>query len=167
MEATRKRQLKRRVKTLRWSAWGCVGLFILILASTIILRQHSDADWNKPVIMISILLAITLPLFAGLILTTYSSFTINELLYYRKQIWTYRARKFAGKAIDELLRGNVRPAIDEYIKSGKYPDRTLDDYMYGILVGAAAFSGDEKLKKIGVEKLTKIQEEFHPDKVKL
>jgi hypothetical protein len=163
MDTTTKFKLKRRVKLLRWLAWGCIFLFAIILTTLFIVRKHSDADWSKPLIIIPVMLGLVLPLFAGLILTMYSSFNLQYLMNYRKQILTYRARKFAHRAIEFLQQGNVRAAVDEYIKCKRYPEHSLDDYVYGMLISAALLTGDEKLKKIGLEKTNGVKEEYNPD----
>lgn len=165
MEAATKFKLRRRVKLLRWLAWGCIIFFAAYLTTLFIIRKHSDADWSKPVIMIPIMIGLVTPLFAGMILTMYSSFNLQYLMNYKKQILTYRARKFAHRSIDFLQQGNVRAAVDEYIKCNRYPEHSLDDYMYGMLISAAMLTGDEKLKKIGLEKTNGVKEEYDPNKI--
>jgi hypothetical protein len=165
MDATTKFKLKRRVKTLRWAAWGCLIFFAIFITTLIIVRNHSTGDWTAPWIVISLCTGLMTPLFAGLVLQMYSSYDSQSLLNYKRQIIAYRARKFAIRAIEFLQQGNVRAAVDEYIKCKRYPEHALDDYVYGMLISAALLTGDEKLKKIGLDKTNKVKEEFDPSKI--
>jgi hypothetical protein len=164
MEATKKFRLKKQYKTLIWLAYACIIFFAAFLTTVFIIRKHSDADWSKPVILISLLTGLMLPLFMGIVFMTYSSFKRQELLNYRKQILVHRARKFASRTIELLQQGNVRAAVDEYIKCHRYPEHSLDDYVYGMLISACIQSPDEKLHKIGEEKFNKLRDEYDPEK---
>jgi hypothetical protein len=100
-----------------------------------------------------------------MVLAMYSSYDLQSLMVYKKQIIAYRARKFANRTIEFLQQGNVRAAVDEYIKCKRYPEHSLDDYVYGMLISAAMLTGDEKLKKIGLDKTNGVKEEFDPTKI--
>lgn len=167
MEATRKRQLKRRSKTLMWLAYGCVAFFILFLTTTLIIRSHSTGDWTAPIIMIPILAGLILPLFLGMSLGMYSGLCRSELLRYKRDIQTYRARWFAIRAIEHLQDGEVQQAVNEYIKCNWYPDKSLDDYVYGMIIMACHLSKDEKLHKQGLHRINEVKKRFDPAKVTL
>jgi uncharacterized membrane protein YoaT (DUF817 family) len=167
MEATKKRQLKKRYKTLIWLGYLSVLFFALFLTTIITIRNHSTGDWSAPIIMIPILVGLLLPLFAGLMFTSYSSFTRSELQRYKFSIQTYRARMFAMRTIEHLQEGELQQAVNEYIKCNWYPDKRLDDYVYGMLIMACQLSKDEKLHKQGLHRINEVKERFDPAKVKL
>jgi len=165
MKASKKFKLKRQYKTLIWVEYMCVLFFFIFLITTLIVRKHSDADWNKPIIMIPLLVAWFLPLFTGVICVTFAQFSRQELLRYKKNIQTYRARWFAIKAIEHLQDGKLQEAIDEYTKCNWYPEKSLDDYVYGMLVMAYYYSKDEGKHKIGIQRVNKLKERFDPNKI--
>jgi hypothetical protein len=167
MEATRKRQLKKRYKTLVWLGYLSVAFFALFLTTTIIIRNHSTGDWSSPTIMIPILVGLLLPLFAGLMFASYSSFTRSDLLRYKYQIQAYRARKVATAVINLIQEDKIQEAVDLYISMKYYPERRLDDYLYGMLIARSQGSTIEKLQKVGQRKMDEVKEEFNPAKVQL
>ena len=167
MEATAKRKLKRTAKLYAWLAWGCLGFFILFITIMIIARSQSDADWTKPWILFPILAGCVLPLMGGLILGMFGSIKRQDLYRYRYNIYRYRSRRFARKAILRLQQGKVQEAIDEYLKCKIYPEPTLDDYLYGLLLGSCLLSGEDKLVKKGLNKTDDILSKYDPDKIEI
>ena len=167
MEATRKRQLKKRYKTLMWLGYLCVAFFALFLTTIIIIRSHSTGDWTAPWIVIFLMTGLLLPLFAGLVFGMYANLARNELLSYKRNIQVYRTRKIATTVINYLQEDKVQEAVDLYIKMKYYPERRLDDYLYGMLIARAQGSTIDKLKKVGQRKMDKVKAEFDPAKVEL
>lgn len=167
MEATRKRQLKKRYKTMIWLGYMCVAFFALFLTTIIIIRNHSTGDWTAPWIVILLMTGLLLPLFAGLIFGMYASLARNELFRYKRNIQVYRARKFAVKTIEHLQSGEIQQAIDEYLKSNSYPEKSLDDYVYGMLIMACHLSKEEKLHKQGLMRINKMKDKYDSSKVEL
>ena len=167
MEATRKRQLKKRYKTLMWLGYLCVAFFALFLTTIIIVRSHSTGDWTAPWIVIFLMTGLLLPLFAGLVFGMYASLARNELLKYKRNIQVYRARWFAIEAIEYLQDGEIQQAIDEYIKCNWYPEKTLDDYTYGMLIMACHLSKEDKHHKQGLHRINEMKDRFDPAKVEL
>lgn len=167
MEATKKRSLKKRYKTLIWLAYSCIVFFVVFLTTLFIVRSHSTGDWTAPWMVITFCTGLMTPLFLGMIFMFYSGIIRQELLNYRKQILIHRARKFAYNAIELLQQGNTQAAVDEYIKCNRYPERSLDDYVYGMLISACIQSPDEKLHDIGVKRFEKLKKDYDPAKVVL
>jgi len=167
MEATKKRSLKKRYKTFVWLGYSCTIFFVLFLTSTIIIRSHSDADWTAPWIVVTLCTGLMTPLFVGIIFAFYSGIIRQELLNYRKQILIYRARKFACNAIELLQQGETQKAVDEYLKCNRYPERALDDYLYGMLISACIQSPDEKLHNVGMKKFKKLKKDYDPAEIVL
>jgi hypothetical protein len=167
MEAKRKFKLKRRYKTLMWLAYSTIVFFALFLITTIIIRNHSDADWTAPWIVISLMVGLLLPLFLGFILGMYAQFDRQQLQMYMKDIRIYRARKIATTVINYIQEDKIQEAVDLYIKMKYYPERILDDYLYGMLIARAQGSTIEKLQKVGQRKMNEVKEQFDPAKIKL
>ena len=167
MEATRKRQLKKRYKTMIWLGYMCVAFFALFLTTIIIIRNHSTGDWTAPWIVILLMTGLLLPLFIGITFGMYASLSRNELLRYKRNIQVYRARKFAVKTIEHLQEGEVQQAIDEYLKCNNYPERLFDNYVYGMLIMACHLSKENKHHKQGIHRINDVKNRFDPAKVEL
>ncbi len=168
MEANKKYLLKKKAKLFRWLAWGCVIFFVLFLIVLfIIVRSHSNVNWSEPMMTIFVLAGLILPILTGVIFNMYSSFAIQELYTYKKQILIYRARKFASRAINLLLEGKTQEAVNEYLKCKRYPERDLDDYLYGMMIFAFTISTNKKFKDMGKKKIKEILEDFNPNNVDL
>jgi hypothetical protein len=91
-----------------------------------------------------------------------TQFPRQELLTYRKDIQIYRSRKFALKTIEYLQEGKLQQAINEYIKCNWYPEKSLDDYVYGMIIMTCYHSEDENLRKQGINRINKLKERFDP-----
>ena len=167
MEATTKFKLKRRYKTLTWLGYLSLLFFVLFLTTTIIIRNHSEGEWNNPVIIISIMVGLLLPLFMGMLFAFYAGFSRQQLLIYRKDIRVYRARKVATTVINLIQEDKIQEAVDLYISMKYYPESTLDDYLYGMLIARCQGSTVEKLQKVGQRKMDEVKEKFNPAKVEL
>ena len=165
MDAKKKFKLKRQYKTLMWVGYTCVLLFFIFLVTTLIIRKHSDADWSRPVIMIPLMVTWFLPLFGGMICLMYTGFSRQQLLTYRRDIQVYRARKFAMKTVQHLQDGELQLAINEYTKCDWYPEKSLDDYVYGMLIMACQLSKDEHLHIKGQARIKGIKDRFDPAKI--
>ena len=165
MEAKKKFRLKRQYKTLMWVGYTCVAFFFLVLIATIVVRAHSDADWNKPVIMLPLVIIWLLPGFTGAFCLIFTGHSQQQLRSYMRDIQVYRARNFAYKTIEYLQDGKLQLAIDEYIKCNWYPEKSLDDYVYGMLIQACYLSNDNELKEKGVKRINNLKDRFNPDKI--
>lgn len=113
------------------------------------------------------LMAIILsPIFSGMVMTMIAGNIQRELLQYKFNIKCYRTRNFAVTIINLLQRNKLKEAIDLY-KANKFPEKSLDDYLYGMIIMACYTSTDEKIAEIGIRKITKLKEDFNPSKLKL
>mgnify|MGYP005851089757 FL=1 len=167
MKAQKKFRLKRNARLLQWFAWDCLIFFAIFLTTLIVVRSHSDADWNKTIIIVPVLIGLLLPLLTGLFLTMLSTFNRQELLNYKKSILTHRAHRTISNVIVFLQEGKIQEAIDEYLKCRRYPEAILDDYTYGMLLGACLQSSVEKHRKIGLDRTNAIMSKFDSNKVVL
>jgi hypothetical protein len=162
MEAKKKFKLKRQTKLLMQIGYACLIFFAVFLITTIIVRIYSDGDWTKLSIIIPILTGLLGSLMTSGILLIVAGWCQNELLTYKRNIQVYRARKFALNTLQHLQNNELQLAINEYIKCEWYPEKSLDDYVYGMLIMACYHSGDEKLRKQGINRINKIREQFDP-----
>lgn len=167
METTTKFKLKRQYKTLIWLSYSTIAFFALFLTAIIIIRNHSTGDWSAPIIMIPIMCGLILPLFLGLILGSHAQFSRQRLLMYKRDIRVYRARQVATRVINLIQEDKIQEAVDLYISMKYYPEGTLDDYLYGMLIARAQCSTIEKLQKVGQRKMDEVKEKFNPAKVQL
>jgi hypothetical protein len=167
MEATTKFKLKRQYKTFTWLGYSSIIFFALFLTSIIIIRNHSTGDWTAPWIVISLSTGLIAPLFTGLLFASYAQFSRQRLLLYRKDIRVYRARQVATRVINLIQEDKIQEAVDLYISMKYYPEGTLDDYMYGMLIARAQGSTIEKLQKVGQRKMDEMKEKFNPAQVEL
>jgi len=167
METTTKFKLKRRYKILTWLGYSSIVFFVLFLISIIIIRNHSTGDWTAPWIVISLMTGLLLPLFAGMMFTFYAGFSRQRLLIYKKDIRVYRARQVATRVINLIQEDKMQEAVDLYISMKYYPEATLDDYLYGMLISRCQGSTIEKLQKVGQRKMDEVKEKFNPAKVEL
>jgi hypothetical protein len=165
MEATTKFKLKRRYKTLTWLGYLSIAFFALFLTSTIIIRNHSTGDWTASWIVISLMVGLLLPLFAGMMFTFYAGFSRQQLVIYKRNIRVYRARKFATTIISLIQEDKIQEAVNLYISNKYYPESTLDDYLYGMLIARCQGSTVEKLHRVGQRKMDEVKEKFDPAKV--
>lgn len=166
MTATKKRQLKRRYKTLTWLGYLSILVFALTLTSIIIIRKHSTADWNTPGIILTTLTLLAIPIISGIIIPIYINAARSELLQYKLNIRAYRARMFLCNAIKLLQAGEIELAIKEYRKCNYFPEQRLDDKTYAMLIMACHMSGNEKLV-VHANRIDKLLEYYDPANVKL
>ena len=89
----------------------------------------------------------------------------HQLLTYKRNIHVYRVRNFAWNTIQYLESGELQLAIDEYVKCNWYPEKSLDDYVYGMLIMACYHSKDEELREKGIKKINNLKDKFNPDKI--
>jgi hypothetical protein len=148
-----------------WLAYSTIIFFALYLTTVIIIRNHSVADWNKPIILISLTVGLILPLFMGMIFGMYSQMARQELYSYMNDIRKYRARKVGTAVIDFIQKDMIQEAVDLYITMKYYPEKSLDIYLYGMLIARAQKSDVEKLQKVGKRKMDEIKEQFDPAKI--
>lgn len=167
MEAKRKRQLKRRYKTFTWLGYSSIAFFVLFLITIFIVRSHTDADWSVPTIMIPILIGIFLPFFMAMAFFMFSGMAYRELISYKNSIQRYRARKFGINTIEYLQEGELLQAINEYTKCKDYPETSLNDYIYGMIIMACYHSKDEEKHMTGILRLGHMKKTYDPTKVKL
>lgn len=167
MEAQKKFKLKRQYKTLTWIGYLSILIWILFITVTLIVRKHSDADWQKLGIIIPIMIGLMLPIFTGIACTTYAQFSRQQLLNYKKAIYTYRARKFLLKAIAYIQLGEIQQAIDAYNNTIIRPESSLVDFVYGMIISACYQSTDEKHHNIGIQRMVKVLNYYDPEKVDL
>ena len=163
MESSKKFRLKRLYKTTSILGWSCLIFFVLFLVSTLIIRTNTEGEWSTT-IGVLIVIGLLGSLMTAMILTFISAGYQRELLQYKYDIKVYRARRFAIKTIEYLQEGEIQKAIDEYIKCNWYPEKSLDDYLYGMLICASYLSKDEKLMK-GAVKFIELKNRFNPDKI--
>lgn len=165
MEAKKKFRLKRLYKTTTRLGWSCLIFFVLFLVGTLIIRSNTEGEWSTT---IAVLIAIGLlgSLMTAMVMTFISAGYQRELLQYKYNIKAYRARKFAAKTMEYLQEGETRKAINEYIKCKNYPEKSLDDYVYGMLIITCYLSKDEDLMK-GAVKFVELKERFDPNKIVL
>ena len=165
METKRKFKLKRRYKRLIWSAYLSILAFVLYIAfiGTIIRTYPNMGDG----INIALMCGIGIILLAGLMFTFYASLTRHELQMYMNDIKIYRARKNAMRVIEYLQEGKIQQAINEYLKANNYPEKALDDYLYGMLIMACEMSDNEKQHTLGTGRINALKKRFSPDKIKL
>ena len=163
MESSKKFRLKRLYKTTTRLGWSCLIFFVLFLVGTLIIRSNTEGEWGTT---IAVLIAIGLlgSLMTAMIMTFISAGYQRELLQYKHDIKVYRSRKFAAKTMEYLQEGEIQKAIDEYIKCKNYPEKSLDDYLYGMLISACYLSKDEKLMK-GAVKFVELKERYSSDKI--
>lgn len=165
MEAQKKFRLKRQYKTLMWVGYISVLLFFVIMIAIIVIKTHSDAQWNVPGLMISLVIIWLLPLFTGMFCLMLTGHYQYQLTSYMKNIQIYRARRFATKTIEHLQFGELQEAINEYTKCNWYPEKSLDDYVYGMLIQACYLSNDNELKEKGIKRINNLKDRFNPDKI--
>jgi hypothetical protein len=165
MEANKKFRLKRLTRLLTQIGYGCLIFFAVFLITTIILRSYSDVDWNKPINFIIIFIGLMGSLMASGILFIIAGGFQHQLLTYKRDIHVYRARNFAWNTIQYLESGELQLAIDEYVKCDWFPEKSLDDYLYGMLIMASYYSEDEKLNKVGAVRINNLKDRFNPDKI--
>lgn len=164
MTATKKRQLKRRYKTLTWLGNLSILVFALTLTSIITIRKHSTADWTSPTIAMLISAVLFSPLLLGLCFSTLAINAKRELLQYKVNIQAYRARMFLCNAIKLLQAGEIELAITEYLKTKNFPEQRLDDKTYAMLIMACHMSGNEKLV-VHANRINKLLEYYDPANV--
>ena len=164
MEASKKFRLKRLTKNLQIIGYSCLIFFVLFLVGSLIIRSNSEGEWSTT---IAILIAIGLlgSLMASGIILIVAGMYQQELKQYKYNIQVYRARNFAYRTIEHLQHGELQQAIDEYIKCNRYPEKSIDDLLYGMLIQACYLSSDDKLKEKGVERINNLKNRFNPDKI--
>lgn len=165
MDAQTKFKLKRRTKIYSWLGYLSVLFFAIFLTAVLVIRSHSEGDWTAPYIMIPILVGLMLPLFAGLIFGSFAQFTRQRLLEYRKDILTYRARKNAIAVINFILEDKIQEAVEKYITMKTYPEKSLDDYLYGMLIARAQKCDIPRLQKIGESKMNELKKIYNPNDI--
>ena len=69
--------------------------------------------------------------------------------------------------INLIQEDKIQEAVDLYISMKYYPESTLDDYLYGMLIARCQGSTIEKLQKVGQRKMDEVKEKFNPAKVEL
>jgi hypothetical protein len=179
MDSKTKHGLEKRIKTYTIIAWSMVGFFILYVI--LIMSSHTifgktfagvlanvfGTTFDAPIILIVAISLLVTPLFLGLMFTMLSQAARQQLYSYRNAIRLYRTRKF-GKQILELVQaGNIAKAIEMYKNFDLKFEKQLDDFVFGIILGACKYSDDEVLQKLSEYKINKIKECFSPDKIEL
>lgn len=163
MDAKKKFRLKRRSKTSIRIAYACLMVFTISLVTIIILGIQTGGEWSQLRLML-IIVGFFLPLLIGMICSMYSAHLQQELRLYMRDIRIYRARKTLMKVIQHLQNDELKSAIDEY-KNSYYPEKTLDDHVYGMVIMACYYSKDEYLHKQGINRIFDIKKRFNPDKI--
>jgi hypothetical protein len=113
------------------------------------------------------MIGLILPLFVGLLFGMYAQFNRQQLYFYKRDIRVYRTRKVATAVINLIQQNKIQEAVDLYISYKSYPEGTLDDYLYGMLIARCQGSDVEKLQKVGQRKMDEVKEKFSPDKIVL
>ena len=164
MESNEKFKLKRTYKSLVRIGYSCLLFFALSFVALIIYVTNFNPVWDT----FTRSMIVTPIIISGLVsafLLMFSGQYLHELYQYRKNIQTYRSRKFANNVINYIQSGEIQLAIDEYRKCKWFPDKFLDDYLYGMVITACFQSNDAKLHQIGVDRIDKLQETFNYQKV--
>ena len=162
MEANKKFKLKRKCKTLMRLAYFCLAFFFIFLTTAIIIRQHSTADWNNFRTLLILISGIIGPIFIGPLLLIFAGVYQQELYTYLRDIKIYRSRVSASKIIEFLKIGETEKAIEEF-RGNVYPEKKLDDYLYGLIIMSCFDSKDDKLHNKGIQKIQDIKKTFDPE----
>lgn len=177
MDSKTKFKLKKRITTYLTTAWLMSGFFILytilIMSSnklfgepfSFVLAKILGTTSSAPIILIVAISILVIPIFGSLIFMLLSQTARQQLYSYRNSIWLYRTRKFAKQILELIQAGNINEAIEMYKKFDLKYEKRLDDYVFGILLGACKYSDDEVLQKLSEYKINKIKEVFSPDKI--
>jgi hypothetical protein len=177
MDAKTKFKLKRQIKLFFTLAWGMVGFFLLYvtvigfsgklfgkpLAS--VFGDIFGTTFNSPIVLITALTLLVVPLFGGLMFTMLSQSCRQQLYSYKNGIHQYRARKFFITIMKLIEAGEINKAVDLY-RVVHMPEKVLDDMLYCILITECKYADDDKLKVVGQTKTNKLKEVFDPAKIK-
>ncbi len=166
METKEKFRLKRQAKLLTIIGYACLIFFALLFISTYIIRSNSEGWWETWVAIIIVIGLLGSLVASGILISTALMYQ-QHLRVYMKFIQVYRARKFAWKTIEHLLKNETQLAVKEYNKCNWYPEKSLYDNIHGMIVMALYCNseiGSEDFDK-GVKHINRIKDTFNPDKI--
>lgn len=164
MEAEKKFRLKRRYKTLIRIAYACLIFFAISLVTIIIFRAQIDSTDHQLVVIPIMVILFSVLMGAGILLIVAGGYQ-NELLAYMRDIRIYRTRKTLMRVIQHLQDDEPKLAIREYLKRNSYPEKDLDNYVYGMIIMTCYNSKNKKLCKQGINRIFDIKKRYEPDKI--
>jgi len=147
---------KLKAKRLRklYSKLGRISMifFAIMLMGAIIIRCMFDGIPSVSAMIIG-LISVLSPLFAGPFFMLIAAAYDANLRNYEISLLQKRAVNFALNTIEYLEKGETENAVNEYKKCKNYVNRSLGDYLFGMLVMACKLSNNEKLIKKGNNKI--------------